>query len=278
MQILKLYGSDYFSDYNGVHFGKISKINATTCIHRHDFYEVFIVLKGSLVHEINNSEERLFERDLILVKPNDCHCYKSSGKSFEIVNLAFRKDILNSFIDFFDINFLNLKRRAELSSANLTEFSADCAEIDNFFISEPASCGKKIRSTIFRMLEHLMHFKKKQSNGDNNIPEWFMEFCEKISREKRFIKIKSLEKYAHCSQEHLCRSFRKYLNITPTEYINKLKTEYAAGQLLNSNESIFSIAWESGFNNLSYFYQNFKKRFGTSPAKFRQNKKRQIIP
>ena len=78
--------------------------------------------------------------------------------------------------------------------------------------------------------------------------------------------------------EHLSRVFRKYLNETPTDYINELRLNYAANLLSNSDENIPFISMEAGFENLSHFYHLFKKKFNTSPAEFRKKTQKITIP
>jgi AraC-like DNA-binding protein len=40
--------------------------------------------------------------------------------------------------------------------------------------------------------------------------------------------------------------------------------------LLHSDRAILDLAYEAGFENISYFYQKFKEAFHLSPRKFRE--------
>ena len=48
-------------------------VHATYKIHTHDFYELFLVPKGSAVHAVNGRSQLLTEGSFVLVRPNDVH-------------------------------------------------------------------------------------------------------------------------------------------------------------------------------------------------------------
>lgn len=78
------------------------------------------------------------------------------------------------------------------------------------------------------------------------------------------------------THEHLCREFKKHLSLTPTEYINTLRLNYAENLLLNTDMDIITVCYNSGFDNLSYFYKLFKLRFNSTPFSYRRKNKREF--
>ena len=56
------------------------------------------------------------------------------------------------------------------------------------------------------------------------------------------------------SQEHLTRSFRRYIGMTPTEYINGKRLSLAAQLLLQGDMPVIEICGACGFNSLSRIY------------------------
>ncbi len=73
---------------------------------------------------------------------------------------------------------------------------------------------------------------------------------------------------ASLSQEYLNRSFRRFLHMSPTEFINIKRMDYAAGLLLETGLEVIEICQECGIHNLSYFYRIFRKQYGCSPKEF----------
>jgi AraC family transcriptional regulator len=69
---------------------------------------------------------------------------------------------------------------------------------------------------------------------------------------------------------HLARTFRRFFNCSPGEYLRKCRIELASNLLLNSKKTLAEIALISGFADQSQFTQSFKQSAGITPAKFRQ--------
>lgn len=72
------------------------------------------------------------------------------------------------------------------------------------------------------------------------------------------------------SKHHLCRLFKKNINITPFEYLRRRRIEAAAAKLKTTELPINVIAVETGFDNASYFGKVFHSYFGVSPLVYRK--------
>ncbi|MDE6031718.1 MAG: helix-turn-helix transcriptional regulator, partial [Oscillospiraceae bacterium] len=101
------------------------------------------------------------------------------------------------------------------------------------------------------------------------IPNRLRGLLNKMNDKENFIEgLPKLLELSRTSQEHLTREFRKYLNMTPTEFINQKRISYAAELLLNSADEIIDICFICGFNSVSHFYHIFKRTYGCSPKQF----------
>jgi AraC family transcriptional regulator len=69
---------------------------------------------------------------------------------------------------------------------------------------------------------------------------------------------------------HLARTFRKFFNCSPGEYLRKCRIQLATNLLLNSKKTLAEIAQMGGFADQSHFTQCFKRSAGVTPAEFRQ--------
>ena len=102
------------------------------------------------------------------------------------------------------------------------------------------------------------------------LPAWFSELLEKMERRENYITgLPCLLALANMSQEHLTRSFRRYIGMTPTEYINGKRLSLAAQLLLQGDMPVIEICGACGFNSLSRFYRLFTERYGCAPKAFR---------
>lgn len=70
------------------------------------------------------------------------------------------------------------------------------------------------------------------------------------------------------SPKYFCRFFQEMTHRTPVDYLNYYRIERACYQLLTTDQSITEVAYNSGFNDLSYFIKTFKKYKGTTPKKY----------
>ena len=89
-------------------------------------------------------------------------------------------------------------------------------------------------------------------------------------RENFSLGISKMIELSEKTPEHLSRSTKKYLGMTPSEYINNLRLNFAANQLLTTSNSVLDICFDCGFENTVYFHKKFKERFGMSPGQFRK--------
>ncbi|MBQ4110322.1 MAG: helix-turn-helix transcriptional regulator [Clostridia bacterium] len=89
---------------------------------------------------------------------------------------------------------------------------------------------------------------------------------------KEQISIDDIASYAGYSKYHFCRCFKEITGSTVNTYINQVKIDYAYRQLSNTDTSISDIAFECGFNDISYFTKTFKKFALTLPSKVEKRK------
>lgn len=85
------------------------------------------------------------------------------------------------------------------------------------------------------------------------------------------ISLNSMAKYFSYSPSHLIRCFNQAYQISPMQYLKKLRIKKAAQLLLNSDSSIQSIGEKVGLSTPSYFIREFKKETGMTPAQYRKS-------
>ena len=94
-------------------------------------------------------------------------------------------------------------------------------------------------------------------------PSWLSELIRKMEEPENYIEgLPRLLSLASLSQEYLNQSFRRFLHMSPTEFINMRRMDYAAGLLLENRLEVIDICQECGIHNLSYFYRVFRKQYG----------------
>jgi len=71
------------------------------------------------------------------------------------------------------------------------------------------------------------------------------------------------------SPYHFLRTFRQVVGVTPHQFILRTRLNRAAVRLRRSSESVSTIAFEAGFNDLSTFNRRFRRVMGASPSAYR---------
>lgn len=92
-------------------------------------------------------------------------------------------------------------------------------------------------------------------------------YSEKLS-------IKEMAEACGFSQSHFMKFFKATIGVPFTAYLNDYRLTMASRLLLSSEDSILTIAGDTGFDNLSYFNRIFKQRFGMTPSRFRRQESR----
>lgn len=80
--------------------------------------------------------------------------------------------------------------------------------------------------------------------------------------------LEQLSASAGMSPKYFCRFFQEMTHHTPIEYLNICRIEHACYQLITTGDSVTDIAFNCGFNDLSYFIKTFRRYKGTTPKRY----------
>ena len=73
----------------------------------------------------------------------------------------------------------------------------------------------------------------------------------------------------YMTPQSFCRFFKKSTGKTFTSFLNEYRINHAMKLLVETDDDIKSICFESGFNNLSNFFRNFKRITNYTPNVYR---------
>ncbi|MDY3929197.1 MAG: helix-turn-helix domain-containing protein [Clostridia bacterium] len=242
--------------------------------HYHNYYEIFLMLKGEAKHIVNDTEHILSPGNLLFIRDFDSHEYIRNGnETFDFINLAFRKKEFASMCAYLgnDFNSEQLFTHELPPLISLTEteknrvfFSlSELINIDD--VSVARIKFKKLLTDLFTT------FFFDYTPSKSEIPLWLEVTYEKMKKPQNFIYgVEKMYEISGKSREHLSRSLKKYYNTTPTDLVSDLRLNYCANLLLSSNLSVTDICYECGFDNLSWFYKIFLKKYKISPGQYRK--------
>lgn len=242
--------------------------------HSHDFYEVSLIIKGKQRFIINERKIVLQEGSLILIRPKDIHSREYMGEGMHI-NVAFPQKTANELFNYLGEGFKkDLLLNSELPPCvvlNSTEkeiVQRHLKELNLIQVYDTQTIRTRLRIVLFELLtNYFTNINIKKSD----LPFWLALLVMEMKKKENFTRgVPSLVEISGKSHEYLCRSFKKYLNTTPTRFINEQRLNYIANLLIYSDMEIVDICFESGLDNLSHFYRIFKEKFNTTPADYRE--------
>lgn len=254
----------------------IKSVKYSAPVHCHDFYEFFLIVSGGCIHKINGAERRLREGDLVFIRPEDVHCYEyDQGRDCEFINVACAGRAVDDTFRYlggeaFSAVFLS---SAEPPAAHLTPALADelVAGFERLKMLTTVDAFKArvvLRSMLVSVFTRYLSVG--YGKDADSLPPWFESLLTQMQVKANFMQgLARMMELAGRSPGHVNRTFRQFLNLTPTAYINELRLDFAKGLLLTTDLSILEIAMEAGFDNLSHFYHLFKARFHATPSVYR---------
>ena len=72
------------------------------------------------------------------------------------------------------------------------------------------------------------------------------------------------------SKSSVLNIFRTYLHTSPINYVVEYRLKRASKLLVDTENSVCTIAQETGFENIGYFCRRFKKLYGVTPINYRK--------
>jgi len=244
--------------------------------HSHDYFELMLVEHGQVHHWINGVEEVLDRGHLVFIRPGDRHALQAvSGTGGRILNVMFRADtaahLVGRYAEDMEGRFfwqtgplpvtLRLRgpqrERAVNAMLNLQSSHRGLARIEHFLLSV------------------MTHVLDASDAVDDRAPPWLLAACH-ATREPRVFRqgAEGFLAAAGRSHEHVCRQARRYLGLSPTQYVNRIRIQHAAMLLAGTDRALTDIALDCGFENLSYFHRLFRDQYGTTPRGYRLRHRR----
>ncbi len=246
--------------------------------HCHEYYEILFTVSGTIHHFINGKIHNLPEGSLVFIRPDDVHGYMYNTKEDRqsaYINLSFTKEMAESLFTY--LSEEDFPVRSLLTSSNPPTIILNAAAKERllFQLTQLNTSNWKNKLALKLHVKitladiFVQNFYNISQFVRSDIPYWFQHLLKEMEQVENFtIGTARMVELSKKSYEHLARVTKKYLNLTLTQYINKLRINYAANLLLNSNSSIIDICYLCGFQNLGYFYKVFKEEYTMSPSQY----------
>ncbi len=264
-------------------------------LHRHDFYEVMLVLEGEL-EVLIESKRYIYRRgDLCLINCNIYH-KENYSKDFHAAYICLTKEYLHTWnageiyklgngriACFFKDNlkgktqnkknYLDFFYLGDRSSDNIIQVESELIDISNELMGHRPGYQSIIKGMITRLFYILQDSKiysskyiKLDSSAEGNL---FEEAIRYIEDKQGRVTRNELSNVLHYNGDYINQIFMKHTGQSLHEYSLSVCLSEAQYLLLNTSLSVSQIIKSLGFENRTNFYRQFSRRFGLTPMQYR---------
>ncbi len=250
--------------------------------HYHPEYELTLILKGSGKRLVGDSYEKFEDGDLVLIGPNIPHTWASTptrknNKSSAIV-IQFHENFIDPILRFNESRAIRkLLHGATYGYSFSLEQSKKVA--DHIKILSGKNGVEKI-AMLLVILDELSSLKPKRLaseyftaiKGEEN-ERRINKVCQhiqKCAKEREKISLQSVASLIHLSDAAFCKFFKRATGQTFSDYVNDVRIGNACFLLNESDKTVAEIAYECGFESLTYFNRIFMKKKQVTPRDFRK--------
>lgn len=273
-------------------------VNHFVPTHDHDFAEIVIIRGGAGWHLSIYGEEKLQPGSCLILLPGTWHGFRVPEK-LEIVNCCFRPDLLAQELTIAELDpalqglFDPVTGKAlsgaafresrgpvhfHLDAGALTRALANCDAL--FQLQElPGAPLRLERRGQFLILLSLIA--RCLPADARKLWESAVLWPDAVRETIRFLEadltapwtLPGLASRVHLEPTYLGRLFKRHVDETPFEYLQRRRMERAAALLLRTNLSATEIAGQTGYESLPHFSRTFRRYHGQSPQHYRRNRK-----
>ncbi len=239
--------------------------------HSHDYFELMLVEQGQVHHWINGLEEALERGHLVFLRPADRHALQGApGTGARILNVMFRTQTADHLVARYadEVAGRFFWQSGQLP-VTLRLQGPQLERAVNAMLTLQTSHRGLARIEHF-LLSIMTHVLDAGAAVDDRAPGWLIAAC-RATLEPRVFR-KGAEGFLHVagrSHEHVCRQARRYLGLSPTQYVNRIRIQHAAMLLAGTDRALQEVVADCGFENLSYFHRLFREQYGTTPRSYR---------
>lgn len=249
-------------------------------LHWHREFEIIKIVSGTFTARLNDNEFILNSGDILLVGSGCLHSGFPINCVYEcvVVDLTMLIRQQNDAVEKYILPIT--QSQITLNNPITSNQKELCKTIDKLFLSlnqNDSYFELTVYSLLFDLISQL-YSKNYIRLLDNPTPNKQFSSVIKVidwidKNFKENITLEFLSEFTNLNPKYLCRIFKTYTDKTITQYINECRINNACYEISEKHKSVTEAAFNSGFNDLSYFTKTFKRYNGIAPNEFKKNAK-----
>lgn len=258
-------------------------VNPKMLLHKHEFYELMYVYRGSCINHFQENSITMQEREILLLNPNTAHCPETLTDNDCVFNIMFRQDFFRYSLDIllkdntlFSSFFMECMFQTNIAQDYLfflpDKLATDTIERLIVECFEEQSCyGTVIQSLLVELFAYLArHSKNSFSLPKNSHERLMMKIITYIQESPGEITLQKVAEQFQYSTAYLSRMIKQHTGKNFSEIVRDCRLTKAKYYLESSGLSIIDIALMLGFNDVSHFYKVFKEEMNCTPTEYRK--------
>jgi AraC-like DNA-binding protein len=254
--------------------------------HYHSEVELIHIKKGEGTQFIGDCIKRFKPGDVVLVGSNLPHYWRFDDVYYEENSKAIADIRVAHFNEnFWGEHFLDLPENINLK--NVLEKARHGLQITGKTRQKVAELLEQLQDAegpqrIILLIEALsvisaakqlkplssMGFKPDLVDAEKDRINAIYEYS--IKNFKRKIQLEEIAEVANISPNSFCRYFKSRTRKTYSQFLIELRVGHACKLLIENNQCIKRLCYESGFNNFTSFHKYFKMITGKSPLMYQK--------
>ena len=248
----------------GYYFQRTNGRRLSERLHAHDFYEFIYIVSGSCLHEIDGDTTNLHAGDFVFLTPQSSHRFLSQTENTDVLVLSVVPGEMKKFFEIYEI--CDFSQSNSVLKLSIEQRKTLLSLSENIIFAET----KEYIKTLRMILNQMFLFCIESTSQKANMPPYFDEILVKMQDISNFSEgVGAFLRLSGYSHSQLCRLTKKYLGITPTEYINQIRMSHAYQLIIYSDLDYETICNTVGFESFSYFSKLVKESFGCSASRLR---------
>ena len=266
---------------------KWEPFDLTTRWHYHPEVELIYFMTGKTNGVIGDGFQEFGEEELVLLGANFPHVLQRNEAYTEQFPEARPFGLIIQFIhEFLGSDFLASPEMA--SVRRLLEAAKRGIRFHPSLVMQVAPQLRQMNETsdarkLIVLLEVLLTLAESEAYDFLTPQDYYFDHSQDEDRMRRVnqfvyehfrdkITIADVAAVANMTEPAFCRYFKSRTLKHFTRFLNEVRVAYACKQLQNPNYSVTDVAFQSGFNSLSYFNRQFKAVVHLSPQSYQKRK------
>lgn len=246
--------------------------------HKHLFYEVFLILKGKAIHNIDYTEYVICPGSLFFISQGQLHLWSKAHRTgIRGFRLMFTDEFL--LVNSIDKNFLfELVFLDNVYFApNIMLAKSEIERMQIFFnllfqeYQRPTPNNKVLQHLLFLTLHEIQRTAKEHrplaASSELAVYKKFVELLE--AHLKMHWPVSAYASRLYLSEKQFSRVIRNVTNQSVSEIIRNRITLEAKRLLTSTDLNINQVSDSLGFDDVAYFARYFKRETAHSPTEFR---------